>query len=203
MKKVLPLKPPEGVSSVVEEHWIEVNFVLPQPIMIVTTVDRKGNVNAALKSWVMYCSTDHVMFGCSTKHDTAKNLLETGEFVVNLPSSQLLEQTKMTAIDYPRGVDEAEKAGLTEIPSIKVKPPRIKECKAHLECKLIWHKKLGNTGIIFVGKAVALSVDEDVLSREKYAKTEAVKEMLLIPEGIGMIRKIEPLGPVPKIRMEG
>lgn len=53
MKKFLSLKPPRGVSEVVRDHWIEVNFVLPQPITVVTTVDKVGRVNIALKSWVM------------------------------------------------------------------------------------------------------------------------------------------------------
>jgi flavin reductase (DIM6/NTAB) family NADH-FMN oxidoreductase RutF len=106
LKKSLSLESPERASDVVKDHWIEVNFVLPQPITIITTVDRDGRVNAALKSWVMYCSTGDIMFGCNVEHDTAKNVLETGEFVVNIPSTDILKQTAVTAVPYPRGVNE-------------------------------------------------------------------------------------------------
>jgi len=192
-------EPPEGVSEVVRDHWIEVNFVLPQPITIVTTVDKDGRVNAALKSWVMYCSPRDIMFGCNVEHDTAKNVLETREFVVNIPSRDIFKQTVITAVHYPRGVNEIEEAALTAMPSSKVKPPRIKECKAHAECKLTWHKRLGGNAIIFIGRVVALSVDEDVFDDEKmHAKTPDLRQMLLIPEGIGVIERTEPLERVPE-----
>lgn len=191
--------PPVGVSEVVRDHWIEVNFVLPQPITIVTTVDSSGRVNAALKSWVMYCSTQYIMFGCNVNHDTAKNILEIGEFVVNIPGRDIFKQTMITAVSYPKGVNEIEKAGLTALPSSKVRPPRVGECKAHAECKLKWHKRLGDNAIIFIGRVVALSVDEDVFDDEKMClKTTDLRQMLLIPEGIGVIERTEPLERVPE-----
>ena len=140
---------------------------MPQPIAIVTTVDAGGRVNAALKSWVMYCSPRDIIVGCSVNHDTARNILETKEFVVNIPHRDLLKQALVTAIPYPKGVNEIEKARLTSIPSSRVSPPRVEECKAHAECRLLWHKRLGNNSIIFIGRVVALSVDEDVHDSEK------------------------------------
>ena len=199
MKKLLSIVPPEGVSEVVRDHWVEVNFVLPQPITIVTTVDGGGRVNAALKSWVMYCSTQDIMLGCNVNHDTAKNILETGEFVVNIPGREIFKQAVITAAPYPRGVNELEKAGLTAIPSSKVSPPRVGECRAHAECKLLWHKRLGGNAIIFIGRVVSLSVDEDVFDDEKMClKTTDLRQMLLIPEGIGLIERTEQLERVPR-----
>jgi len=201
LRKILLLEPPEGCSEVVRDHWIEVNFVLPQPITIVTTIDRNGRVNAALKSWVMYCSPSDIMFGCNTEHDTAKNILETREFVVNIPSRDIFKQTVITAVRYPRGVNELEEAGLTAIPSSKVKPPRIEECKAHAECKLMWHKRLEGNAIVFIGRVVALSVDENIFDVKKmHLKTIDLRQMLLIPEGIGIIERTEPLERVPEYR---
>jgi flavin reductase (DIM6/NTAB) family NADH-FMN oxidoreductase RutF len=192
LKKLLSLEPPEGVSEVVRDHWIEVNFILPQPITIVTTVDKSGRVNVALKSWVMYCSTRDIMFGCNVKHDTAKNVLETGEFVVNIPSIDILKQRGAPAVPCLKGVSEIEEAGLTAMPSSKVRPPRIKECRAHAECKLLWHKRLGDDAIIFIGRIVALSIDEDVFDKEKmHMKTLDLHQMLLVPEGIGVIERTE------------
>jgi len=199
MKKELGIFPPGGVSEVVRDHWIEVNFVLPQMITIVTTVDGSGRVNAALKSWVMYCTPEHIMVGCNVEHDTAKNILETGEFVVNIPGREVFKQTMVTAAPYPRGVDEIEKAGLTALPSSRVKPPRVGECRAHAECELTWHKRLGDKRIVFIGRVVALSVDEEVFDDEKMClKATDLRQMLLIPEGIGLIGRTEPLERVPE-----
>jgi len=198
LKKILPVEPPEGSSGVVSEHWIEINFVLPQPITIVTTVDGGGRVNAALKSWVMYCSPKHIMFGCNVNHHTAKNVLETREFVVNLPSLDLLRQVKRTAASHPDGVDEVEDAGLTAIPSTLVRPPRVKECKAHAECRLTWSRRLEGGQIVLIGRVVALSLDEDIFDDEKMCiKTADLKQMLLVPEGIGLVERTIPLGRVP------
>lgn len=200
MKKPLAMMPPERVSEVTRDHWIEVNFILPQPITIVTTVDVDGRVNAALKSWVMYCSTQDIMFGCNVNHDTAKNILETGEFVVNIPDRDILKKAVITAVPYPKGINEIEKAGLTAMPSSKVSPPRVKECKAHAECKLMWHKRLGDNAIVFIGRVVALSVDEDVFDDERMClKTVDLRQMLLVPEGIGVIERTEPLERVPEL----
>lgn len=199
LKKFLSLAPPEGISEVVRDHWIEFNFVLPQTITIITTVDKSGRVNAALKSWMMYCSTRDIMFGCNVNHDTAKNVLETKEFVVNIPGRDILKQTVTTAVPYPKGINEIEKAGLTAIPSSKVRPPRVKECKVHAECKLMWHKRLGDNSVIFIGRVIALSVDEDIFDDEKmHLNTTDLKQMLLIPEGIGIIERTEPLEEVPE-----
>lgn len=77
MKKKLDFVPPVGVSEVVRDHWVKVNFVLSQTITIVTTVDGSGRINAALKSWAIYCTPGHIMVGCNVEHETARNIPET------------------------------------------------------------------------------------------------------------------------------
>lgn len=102
MKKDLGIAPPEGVSEVVRDHWIDVNIVLPQPITMVTMIDGSMRVNATLKSWVMYCNPRNIMVGCIHWARHAKNILEKREFVVNIPSKKIFEQTMVTATPYPR-----------------------------------------------------------------------------------------------------
>jgi len=77
-----------------------------------------------------------VAFHCYPFHDTYENIVDNGEFVVNLPSEEIAEKVTVTAVDFPHNVNEIDKAGLTAIPSEKVKPPRIAECKLHMECKM-------------------------------------------------------------------
>ena len=154
--KFLSLKPPKGVSEVVRDHWIEVNFLLPQPITVVTTVDRVGRVNAALKSWVMYCSSWHIMFGCNIEHDTAKNVLETKEFVVNMPGEDILKHIVITALPYPRRVNEIEKAGLTAWALHSFILGGLTFDDGIAECKLLWHKRLGGNLIVFIGRVIVL-----------------------------------------------
>ena len=58
------------------------------------------------------------------------------EFVINVISDWFVEAANFTCIDFDRGIDETEAAGLTRTPSVKVRPPRIAEAAVQLECKL-------------------------------------------------------------------
>lgn len=82
--------------------------------------------------------------------------------MVNIPTEdiagKILKAALITVNPCLPGVNEIEKAGLTPIPSEKVKPPRIKECVAHYECVLDWYREA-----LIVGKTVAVSVDESLI----------------------------------------
>lgn len=136
---------------------------------IVTTQNKKGQVNAAVFSNLTSVSTDpeRIIMGVYKPWDTIKNLRQTKEFVVNLPSKDLLEQVwicgdKHAGNPIPYGVNELEIAGLTTIPSKKVKPPRVSECYAHLECKMLWMKDVGNHYLI-LGEVVSGSFTKGYL----------------------------------------
>jgi flavin reductase (DIM6/NTAB) family NADH-FMN oxidoreductase RutF len=164
------------------------NFPLVTPIVIITTVSKEGIPNAAIKSWVMTVggSPPLIVFSCSMKHDTAKNLLETREFVLNVPNNDIAEKALITAESFPRNVNEIEKAGLTAFPSKKVKPPSIKECIAHAECVLEEVKTLpigdygeiGNYGNLFIGKVVYASVNRELLEASEREKYKLLDQMM-------------------------
>ena len=155
----VPLVAPKGLSQLQEKNWKRDMSMIIKPVVIISTLSREGIPNAALKTNFMNVSAlEEVAFSCWPEHDTHRNIVETKEFVVNVPSEGIIEQAMVTAVDFPRNVNEIEKAGLTAIPSEKVKPPRIKECKLHLECRLKWHREN-----IIVGEVVATSADEDLL----------------------------------------
>jgi flavin reductase (DIM6/NTAB) family NADH-FMN oxidoreductase RutF len=111
-----------------------------KPAVIITTVRKDGSINAA--SYSRFSIVDYnpprVLFSTNIKRDTYRNALATREFVLNFPSVNLLKQIWITSKHFPYGVSELEKAGLASFPSEKVKPPRIREYKAHIECKALW-----------------------------------------------------------------
>src|SRR4029078_7516178 len=84
-----------------------------------------------------------------TRH-TTKNILETGEFVVNLAAfeREILEKACILGLTFAPGVNELDKAGLTAMPSTRVKPPRIQECHRHFECEVVWTKERLNRVMI-------------------------------------------------------
>lgn len=181
----------EGLSQEQAIVWKREMSLVVRPIVVVSTISKEGVPNAALKTNFMVVSAlGEVAFCCFPGHDTHKNIVETGEFVVNLPSEEILEKIMVTAVNFPHNVNEIEKAGLTAIPSEKVKPPRIKECKFHMECKLKWRRDN-----VIVGEVVAASADEDLIECSPEERQRKLGQMVLV--GARMYGKISDVKELP------
>jgi flavin reductase (DIM6/NTAB) family NADH-FMN oxidoreductase RutF len=146
--------------------------VIPRPIGWISSVSKNGLVNLAPFSFFNAIGDDppHVMFSTvrtnGRNKDTLNNVLETGEFVVNLVTEDLVERMNKTSEVVPHDVNEFELAGLTEAPSVYVKPPRVGESPIQFECKLVHHyapegHKFGGA-VLMVGRIVMFHVDESV-----------------------------------------
>jgi len=117
------------------------SLVTPRPIAWVTTISPEGSVNAAPFSFFNVLGANPPIVGfCpgdredGTPKDTARNVRLTHEFVVNLVDESVAGAMNKTAASLPYGVNELTVAGLTTAPSSVVKPPRIAEAPASLEC---------------------------------------------------------------------
>jgi flavin reductase (DIM6/NTAB) family NADH-FMN oxidoreductase RutF len=161
-------------------------------VVLVTTLNEDGTSNIAPKSWISMMAFEPpvLAIGCNLKHWTAQNILWRKEFVVNVPGSELAETSwKCHDLPHPRPV---EVVGLTSVPAQKVKPPRIEECKAHLECILDKHLNYGDE-VILLGKIVSVSADREVREAEnpyEYLKLFAYLEN----ETYGVIERAHRLG---------
>lgn len=122
-------------------YAILASLVVPRPIAWVSTLNSNGTVNVAPFSFFNVLGSEPPIVGfCpgdrpdSTPKDTARNVRTTHEFVVNLVDEAVAEAMNHTAASHPYGVSELESAGLTTLPSSVVKPPRIAQAPASLEC---------------------------------------------------------------------
>jgi flavin reductase (DIM6/NTAB) family NADH-FMN oxidoreductase RutF len=122
-------------------YAILASLVTPRPIAWVTSLSPDGVVNAAPFSFFNVLGANPPILGfCpgdrddGTPKDTARNIRLSHEFVVNLVDEQVAEAMNRTAASLPYGVSEIQQAGLTTAPSSVVKPPRIAEAPASLEC---------------------------------------------------------------------
>ncbi|TVQ29057.1 MAG: flavin reductase family protein [Geminicoccaceae bacterium] len=154
-------------------------LVVPRPIGWISTVDRDGRANLAPYSFfnaVAY-TPPQVVFSGTGPHgaggglkDSIQNVIDTGEFVCNFVSVALDEAMNQSSSAAPRGVDEFEVAGLTKAPSELVKPPRVKESLAHLECTLLQVIELATLDPVaapnrlVIGKVVGVHIDDTVLT---------------------------------------
>lgn len=146
-------------------------IVAPRPIGWISTVAADGSLNLAPYSFFNALGTNPhlVMFSSEGAKDSATYASETGEFVVNLVTRDLVDRMNASSIDAPRGVSEFGHAGLTPVPSRLVKPPRVGEAHAALECKvteIVRPRGLdGRTGDRFAvfGEVVGVHIDEAML----------------------------------------
>ena len=130
-------------------------------VVLVTTCNSDGTTNVAPKCWASMVASDppHLAFNCNREHWTAQNILRSGEFVVNIPGVELAEKIwRAGGLPHPRPV---ELAGFTALPANRVRPPRIAECRAHLECTLVDRKEFGNE-LWLLGRIVSASADPEV-----------------------------------------
>jgi flavin reductase (DIM6/NTAB) family NADH-FMN oxidoreductase RutF len=123
-------------------YAVLVALVTPRPIAWVTTVNPEGVVNAAPFSFFNVLGSRPPIVGIcpgdrddGTPKDTARNIRLTHEFVVNLVDEDLAEPMNRTAASVPYGTSELEALGLSTRASAVIRPPRIAEAPASLECK--------------------------------------------------------------------
>lgn len=169
-------------------------------MVLVTTANKDGVSNVAPKNWISYMAfgPSIIALGCNSKHWTAKNIIRSREFVINIPGSDLVDKIwEAGYLDHPRPV---ESLGLTSIPSLKVKPPRIEECRAHLECVLDKHFAYGDE-VIILGRIVAASIDKEALeAKDPY---EYLKMLVFLEDGtFGTIKRAEKLTEREKSRLK-
>lgn len=154
-------------------YGILASLVTPRPIAFVTTVSPEGAVNAAPFSFFnLLGASPPILAICpgdrddGTPKDTARNIRSTHEFVVNLVDEPIAEAMNKAAASLPYGANELEHAGLTAAPSVLVKPPRIAESPASLECTEWGTLQIGDNRVI-IGLIRRLHVREELFDAER------------------------------------
>ncbi len=151
-----------------------VGLVAPRPIALITSMDELGRLNAAPFSAYNYLCTDPpiVAVGVTNRpdqpavpKDTARNIRRTGEFVVNIVTEDIAQKMNICATDFPAGMSEVELAGFTTTPSLHVKPPRLAEAHAAMECREHTTLEIGRSRII-LGRVVSFYVEDRFVDPE-------------------------------------
>jgi flavin reductase (DIM6/NTAB) family NADH-FMN oxidoreductase RutF len=145
--------------------------VTPRPIAWVSTLSQDGmRPNAAPFSFFNVFGEDPpiVAFAIlsrslNDRKDTGNNVRQHGEFVVNLVSEDNLDRMNITAIDFEPGASEFDEAGLTPLPSLKIRTPRIAESRVSLECRLMQIINLGQMRSMVMGEVLAMHIRDDAV----------------------------------------
>jgi flavin reductase (DIM6/NTAB) family NADH-FMN oxidoreductase RutF len=158
-----------------DRYKLLVSTIVPRPIAWVVTQDPEGRLNAAPYSFFNVFGQEPplAVIGIGGRRpgdakDTGNNIRRTGQFVINLVSEEVAPAMNVTAIDFPPEVDELAEAGLTTIPSVHVKPPRIAQSPVSLECERYALMDLANDRTLVLGRILAMHVkDEAVMDAAK------------------------------------
>ncbi|MGE0312852.1 MAG: flavin reductase family protein [Lautropia sp.] len=143
----------------------------PRPIAWITTVDDAGCVNAAPFSSYNYVATSPPMLAVNialravggTTKDTARNIMRSGEFVVNVATEDTMALVHLSAQEFPPDVGEAAALGIPLLPSVHVAPPRIALAPVQMECRLDQRVVLGRgVNTLFIGEVVAFHLSDDI-----------------------------------------
>ncbi len=175
MKKSVPIK----------QFWYSDIFVIPKTVTIITSLNKEGVVNAAPYAYFMQYDVlkenPRIFLGMRKFTHTYQNISNTGEFVINFPSADYLDDIMETCRFYPEGVNELDFTNFTAIPSQQVKPPSIKECGQIMECKLNKQYELDKIQAHIIGDIVALVFDEELI---ELGREERFRRLNL-PIGLG------------------
>lgn len=143
-----PSTPPRSLEAPLElapGDWASRDFyqllialVIPRPVGWISTLSSSGVRNLAPYSYFNLMGSDppYVAFASSGEKDSLTNLRQVPEFVANIATMDLLEKMNFTSTDFPGGQDEFAWAGLTPVAAKTVRPFRVGEAKAHLECEV-------------------------------------------------------------------
>lgn len=139
----------------------------PRHVVLVSCADKAGKANIVTLAWSM--PTSHkpplVVLSVSPKRHSHRLIEETGEFVVNVPTMEIAKETMFCGRISGRECDKFKDAPLTALPAKKVQAPIIKECVAHLECRLIQKVTTGDH-TLFVGEVLAAYVNEGMFDEK-------------------------------------
>lgn len=149
----------------------------PRPIAFASTVNADGTPNLSPFSFfnVFSANPPVAIFSPArrgrdntTKH-TYHNAKETGEVVINVVNYDMVQQMSLSSTEYPDGVNEFVKAGLTQVASERVAPPRVKESPVQLECKVMEVRELGDqggAGNLIICEVLLIHINDEVIGED-------------------------------------
>lgn len=198
--------------SGLDVYRLMTDLVAPRPIAWVSTVSADGHHNLAPYSYFQAMSSrpPTVVLGCGWTRagkpkDTLRNILDTREFTISHVSDPVAEAMNLTSVELPLGESEwdyaAARVELGKSPARVVRPPRVAEARASMECRMVQAIPVGKTRVgspastIVVGEVVAFTVAQGLLSRDESGH--------LLPMDPAALASVGRLGGIAYTRTEG
>lgn len=180
-----------------KQVWKPGNMLYPLPAVMVSVGDKNGESNIITVAWTGTVCSDPAMLYVSVRPERYSHHMieETGEFVVNLTTEDLVRATDYCGVRSGKDVDKWKEAGLTRGTADKLSyAPIIEECPVNLECKVTEVKKLGSHDM-FLAEVVAVQIDEKYMDEKgKFCLNETGLMAYSHGEYIGLGEKLGTFG---------
>lgn len=157
------------VMDTATAYRLLVGAVTPRPVAWITTRSESGVVNAAPFSSYNYVAHSPPMLAVNIGSrdgqlkDTARNITQTGEFVVNVATIDVMDLMHGCSADYPPDISETEALGIELLPSVCVAPPRLAASPIHMECRLERAIPLGRgLNTLYIGEVLRFHLSRSV-----------------------------------------
>jgi len=193
-----------------EVHKLIIGCIVPRPIAWISTLDPQGATNLAPFSFFNGVASNPPTVSVSFSYnpdredhrkDTLRNILATGEFVINTVGEPHEEKMHASSGDYPLGSSEIEALGLTAVSSKTVAPPRLAESSVAFECVLDRTIEIGDgpgSASLVLGRVVSMEVADALTNDKLYVDVAAMKPIgRLAGNGYCYVRELFDLGPRP------
>ena len=137
------------------------NMLYPVPAALVSCADKSGNTNLITIAWTGTICSDPAMVYISVRRErhSYDMIRESGEFVINLTTEDIIRQTDWCGVRSGAKFDKWKETGLTAAPARKVAAPIVVESPVNIECKVTQVIELGSHDM-FLAEVVAVDVDE-------------------------------------------
>lgn len=180
-----------------QQYKLMSGTVIPRPIALVTTISPGGVTNAAPYSLFNMVGVDPpmVMFSVTPRagqvKDTGKNIEFLPEFVVHIVDEGVKDKMNICSADFPADQSEIDFAGFETAPSVVVRPPRLIECPAQFECRLIDIIKVGKRpNQIVIGEVVMMHYRDGIVDPERFYVDAGRLAPIGRLEGAGMYTRV-------------
>lgn len=168
-----------NTSKVEVDLALAYRLLHPRHVVLVSCSDKTGKANIITLAWSMPTSIQPPLLVISVRPERYSHRLieEAGEFVVNVPTMEIVKETLYCGRVSGSECDKFASTHLTASPARKVQSPIIKECVAHLECKLTQTITTGDH-TLFVGQILTAYVNEGIFTKTFKFHLRKVKPVL-------------------------
>ncbi len=152
-----------------ERYKLLISTIVPRPIAWISSLNTNGSVNLAPFSAFNYMGSDPAIIAVSPAEgkQTLDNIRREKEFVVNIVTVDLLKAMNLTATDFPIGISELEIAGLSALPSVHMKAPRVAQSPVQMECKLHTILEIGRNRVV-IAEVLELHIADKLIDSKKF-----------------------------------